>query len=801
MSRDPRRPARSGGLIGAAALGEAHPIRLWQLALAVLAGNLALHQLPALPGRALVLGLMLLALGWAARTGLRRPGLPAIALLAFCFTALAADDGLAARWPPEADGRDVELTGFIDGLPTTDPGRTVFSLRIAGAATEVPLRRVRLSWYEPAPALEAGQALAVVARLRAPRGLVNPGTFDYERWLFLERYDATGYVRSGRIEERRYGLAQAWLELRAGLVERLGGLIANADAAALITALALGERGGFSDSHWTVLQRTGTSHLVAVSGLHIGLIAALGYWLAFRLALRLPYPLARRAHGLAAALCIVPAAVYAALAGFGLPTRRALVMLLVAQCLVIARRRWPLAGGLALALILVLALDPLASLTASFWLSFGAVAWLLAAAAPRGRPGGRRPPRPLAWAGELGRLQWALTLGLAPLVVWFFGQVAPASFFVNLVAIPLFSFIVVPLALVTAALAALGTDGFGLAALAGEAAGLAWRGLELAAAVPFAAVELPRPPFAALVVAVAALMLALPRHRLPGRRLALLGLAPLAFGGAAALAPGEARVTVLDVGQGLAVAIETASHRLLYDAGPVYRSGFDAGAEIVAPALARLGSRPLDLIVLSHADSDHSGGAPAVIARYPDAAVLAGPDAKDASIARCVAGQAWRWDEVGFSILHPPPGFAPLGNESSCVLGVETIGGRLLVTGDIERRAEAGLAGDSAIAADVVIVPHHGSQTSSTPAFVAGVGPRLAIVSAGFGNRWGFPRPEVRQRWEGQGAVMLVTGDHGAIELGFGADGLEVEAARHSRRRYWQAKREPVSGVAGVLAL
>lgn len=741
-----------------------------------------LHQLPVLPAPGLIVTTGLMALIVA-----RRVPVAAIVLASFTITALAAADNLKARWPSERDGRDVGLVGWIDGVPARDPGRTVFSFRVVEAVDANAPRRVRLSWYDPAPTLVAGQALAIEARLRSPRGLVNPGGFDYEQWLFVERYDATGYVRSGSGTDRRFGLAQWWLEVRAAVAGTLSDLIEDRDTAALIQALALGDRSGFEDRHWTVLRRTGTSHLVAVSGLHIGMIAALAFGLVLRLALHMPL-VARHAHTLAATFCIVPAAVYAALAGFTLPTRRALIMLLVVQILVIGRRRRPLAGALSLALIMVLAFDPLASLAASFWLSFGAVALIVAATAPV------EYPLPILWRsrmhrlGEFGRLQLALTIGLAPFVIWYFGQVSLISLLVNFIAIPVFAVIVVPASLMTALAALAGVGAAGMAQATAVVAEPVWRLLETAAQHPLAAFELPRPPLPVLLLALAAIVGGLTRHGLPGRRLALFALLPLAADHAVRPAPGLLRATVLDVGHGLAVAMQTTSHRVLYDAGPLFRSGFDAGAEIVAPALAALGSGELDMLIVSHGDSDHAGGAAAVLARYPGAQILTGPDATLSGSERCAAGRSWTFDAVRFSVLHPTATTTMTGNDSSCVVLVETRSGSLLLTGDIEARAEAALLGDERLDADVVVVPHHGSRTSSTPAFVRAVTPDIAIVSAAHNNRWGFPQPDVSRRWIDAGADMLVTGDTGAIDVVFGREGIEITPRRSVRHRYWQAR-------------
>jgi competence protein ComEC len=249
---------------------------------------------------------------------------------------------------------------------------------------------------------------------------------------------------------------------------------------------------------------------------------------------------------------------------------------------------------------------------------------------------------------------------------------------------------------------------------------------------------------------------------------------------------GAARAVVLDVGHGLAVLVETRTHRLLFDAGPTAPSGFDSGEDIILPALAADGRRGLDRLVVSHADNDHAGGAPAIVAFFPGVDVLKGPDVDTLPGRRCAAGDEWEWDGVRFRILHPRADFGARGNDSSCVLKVETEGSALLVTGDIERLGETALPASS-LAADVVVVPHHGSATSSSPPFVTAVGARVAIVSAAHANRWGFPRAEVRERWERGGAAVLVTGDAGAVTVDLAPDGLAISTQRELRHRYWHA--------------
>jgi competence protein ComEC len=305
----------------------------------------------------------------------------------------------------------------------------------------------------------------------------------------------------------------------------------------------------------------------------------------------------------------------------------------------------------------------------------------------------------------------------------------------------------------------------------------------------------------ALLVAGVGGLLALPAHALPARRLAWLALAPMFLIEPPRPAPGEARALVFDVGHGLAVLVETAEHTLLYDAGPVFRSGFDTGNEIIVPTLKRRGVDSLDLLMVSHADNDHAGGVRAVLAAYPETQVRKGPDVAKVAGANCVAGEKWSWDGVELEILHPAARFPTLGNDNSCVLVVRAQSSSLLLPGDVERLGERALIERASLAADVVLVPHHGSATSSSSAFVTATGARYALVSAAFANRWGFPRRDVVERWTRAGATVLVTADTGAMTLTLGRHGLDLTAERHRRKRYWRAESSVLPGEAGTGAL
>src|SRR5690606_21844204 len=346
----------------------------------------------------------------------------------------------------------------------------------------------------------------------------------------------------------------------------------------------------------------------------------------------------------------------------------------------------------------------------------------------------------------------------------------------------------VPATLVALAAVALALPGAEwLAALAAWLANLAWAGIHAAGALPWAAVTLARPPGLVAALALVGVVAGLPAHPLPGRLLAWCALLPVIVPATHRPPPGAAYVVVLDVGHGLAVIVETASKRLLYDAGPRFPSGFDTGAEVALPALAQRPGR-LDLLMVSHADNDHAGGARAVLEAYPYADVLAGPDVTELPARTCETGMSWRWDGVAFEILHPDAGFRPLGNDSSCVLKIDASGGSLLLLGDVERRGERVVAADPRISADVVVVAHHGSATSSTQALVDAVGARAALVSAAHRNRWGFPRAEVVARWEASGARLESTAEAGALHVEIGEDGIELAGERDLRRRYWRAR-------------
>jgi len=759
------------------------------------AGTLALHQLARLPSAAayVPLGLAaLLALRFAATRWV------AWAIAGFAWTAITAQQRLDQRLAADPPQREVAIAGYVDGFPTFAPGQVTFSFAVAGPRPEGVPPLVRLTWYQPPRPIAAGEWLDLTARLRAPHGARNPGGFDYEQWLLVTGHGATGYVRSealaGRAEPT---LASAWLALRARIAARIGDALRDPDAAALVTALAIGERYRFTEQHWADFRRTGTSHLVAVSGLHIGMLGVLVFFVLRALWIRLPQPLASFDLEVAAAASVASTAYYSALTGFAIPAQRSLLMIAIALALLVSRRAVGAFQVLAATLLAAVVWDPFAPLSASFWLSFVAVGILLALSASRRlkMPAETRVRHAARMAAEIGALQWSIGCALLPLTAVFFGEISVVGPLVNLVAIPLFNLVLVPLTLLATLL--LQVDGFSTTLAPPVLHAVGWLAAQTVAALhalasePFAAFAVSAPPTATVALAASGVALAMPAHPLPGRRLGWLAVLPMFWPAPAVPAPGDARVVVLDVGQGLAVSVSTHAHRLLFDAGPRFGSGFDSGEDIVVPALAAGWPRVLDRLIVSHADNDHAGGAPAVLAAYPRAELLEGPDV----VLRgrvCMRGERWEWDGVRFAILHPPLEFAPLGNESSCVLKIEARGGSVLITGDVEARGEETLLQAAELASDVVVVPHHGSSTSSSAPFVAATRPSYALVSAGYANRWGFPKPAVRARWAESGAAVAVTADGGALTVTLDARGVTLAAERMTHRHYWQAEsRQP----------
>ncbi|MDT0635889.1 DNA internalization-related competence protein ComEC/Rec2 [Spectribacter hydrogenoxidans] len=761
MGAGGRQAGSARGLTGA------RDVRL--LALAFLAGVLAVHQLATLPP--LWLPAMLLLPGLV-----RWPGhaIWLAAVLGASWAIIDAEQRLSARLPVAAEGDTRTLTGRVASLPERDAIRTRFVLQ-----SDADPARSRLAWYGEHPPLRSGDCWQFTAQLSVPQGSANPGSFDYEGWLWRQHLHATGYVEAGR----RCDADAPWSvnRWRQAASEQLKAALDEGIGAALIRGLVLGDRSALTDVDWQVLRHTGTSHLMAISGLHIGLLATLVF-LGLRRALPwLPAGMNPPVLTVAALGSGLAAFGYAAFAGFALPTQRALLMVAVVLVALVLRRPVLPSRVLALAGLAVLMRDPAAVLAPGFWLSFAAVAWILYLL--RGRLGSGGWRRWLWW-------QPALVLALTPLTLFWFGQASIVAPLANAVLIPAFA-VVVPAVLGTAGLALIWPDlGAPLLRLVEASLATGWRSLAWLAELPMAQVSLTAPPVWTLLIALVGLAWWLAPRGIPARWLGAIGLLPLMMVPLAP-PPGAFNLAVLDVGQGLSAVVRTAGHTLLFDAGPRYRSGFDTGRALVLPYLKSQGIRRLDRVVISHGDIDHRGGWPAIRSAMP-----VGQAVGAATDRPCLAGQAWHWDGVEFRMLHPTtPGGQD--NDGSCVLRISGAGGSVLLTGDIEAPAEQALLEREAegLAADILVVPHHGSDSSSTTAFVQAAAPAFAVVPAGWRNRWGFPDPAVVARYQQVGAGVLHTGRVGAVRFDLRpGQPVNVSRWRIRYRRFWH---RPVCGSAG----
>lgn len=679
----------------------------------------------------------------------------AVGMAGAMWVTFMASQGLASRLPGALEGRTLVVSGQISGLPRDEPGRDRFGLAIDSARTqdgkrEPGLRRVTLSWYRPPPVTpHAGERWRFQVRLKRPRSLADPGVFDYAGWAFAHGIDAGGYVYHGHA--KRLAAASGGLSsLRERIASAVRKALPGSPWAGLVAGLAVGARGGISNAEWQTLRATGTSHLLSISGLHLGLVAALVFLLSGFIVRRIP-GLVRRvpARLLAATAGMLAAIAYAALAGFSLPTQRALIMLAAPLAALFWRRRIGVTTALGSAAFLVTLLSPLAVMTASFWLSFGAVAvlsWGLAGYRGRG------------WL----RPQWVVSLGLVPLVALFFGRITLLGPLANIVSIPVVGWLAVPLAL-TGTVAELMHPGWGAPLFRASAFVLAhlWPFLQWLQAQAIASVATAPSWWVFGAAALGVLLLLAPRGL--GVRIAGAGLLlPLFFPPTHGLAAGTYRVTVLDVGQGLSAVVRTAHHTLLVDTGPRWWHGNDAGRSVIEPYLRARGIERPDLILLSHADSDHSGGLATLEKRWPDIDVLSGVRG---AAHPCRRGEHWHWDGVVFRILGPDRGAQGSRNDRACVLKVSTSGASVLFPADIEKAGEQALLHDGArrLPAQVLIAPHHGSDSSSTPPFVRAVHPHYVVFSTGYLNRYHFPRPQVMKRYRRIGARLLNTAHDGAI--------------------------------------
>lgn len=744
-------------------------------ALMFLAGAVVVQQLSSLPSVALIVvpavGVGLLCRQWG---GDPLRGLLWL-LLGCAWAVWHGQSVLGERLATQLENRTINVSGTVLS-PVNKPGLSRFLLLLDTDQAALP-DRVRIAWYEPSARPGAGERWRLRVRLRRPVGFSNPGGFDYERWLFRQGIGATGYVLNSGENVRLGGSGGTPVAWRETISTRVARLTRDLEYGAIIRALTVGDRSGMEAGHWNTLNATGTNHLLAISGLHVGLVAVFGFAAGGRLWARL-LPVGIRRSQLAAIVGLSLAFAYAALSGFAIPAQRAVFMVAGALLAVISGRTVTPGQFLGGALFVILVADPFAVLDTGLWLSFVAVSSILWVVRQRAT----------GFFRQCGMVQGAVSLGLIPILLLFFQRLSLVAPLVNLFAIPVVAAIVVPLCLAgVAALILNDSLARGLWLLADRVIHLLWWILDNVAGLPGVLWTTPAPSVAGLsagLLGVIALLGPL-RRILWVPACVLLGF--LLFATRDAPDFGQARVALLDVGQGLSVVVETSRHTLVYDAGPRFRSGFDTGSGVVAPYLRSRGINIVDLLVISHGDMDHRGGMAGLMDALPVQQVMFSNREPGSDAKTCTRGQRWTWDGVVFNLLHPPSGLFT-GNNRSCVLHVATKGDAILLPGDIEKAAEAWLVENAGqdLEARLLVAPHHGSDTSSTAAFLDAVGPAFVLIPAGYGNRFGLPRPEVVARYESFGAQVFVSGCEGALIANMAdREQVSIQGWRVAGERYW----------------
>jgi len=715
-----------------------------------------------------------------------------IGLLGFLWALLTAHWYFIHLFPESMVGQDIWIEGHITDIPTKQGRVQRFPVTIdhADISFDYFPKQIRLSWYGAKHQVHAGERWRFQVRLKPPHGFSNKGGFDYESWLYQNAVHATGYIRNNQLNQRIDSESDFSINrIRQNIAEKL--LSSNSPYAGLLAALAVGYKGGIPSEHWDLLKTTGTNHLMAISGLHIGLVAGFFFWLVSRFTPVFVINIIPSSQ-LGAIVALGFALIYALLAGFAIPTQRAMLMLLVVLGSILLKKPIRPGNSLSLALIVVLIIDPTAVLSPGFWFSFLAVAVI--AYSFTGRLYESKPNWTLT-VFQWGRLQWVIALALFPVSLFIFQQTSLVAPLANLILVPWVSFLVVPVVLLGLLFVGFLPAFASLIFLLADASlSLIWPIIKYLGELPLASLQQPSPPLVFVILALIGVLLLLAPKGLPLRWSGIFMLLPALFYKPALLKADEFKLVLLDVGQGLSVFVQTRQHSLLFDTGPKFSDTFDTGDRVVVPFLRDQSIEVLDKLIISHGDNDHIGGAKSLLEQIQVKA-LVGQDLDDLihdNRSLCQQGRKWQWDGVDFEILHPDKPYKKRNNHS-CVLKVSHAGGSLLIAADIEKKVERRLIehyGDY-LNVDILVVPHHGSRTSSTENFISAVSPDYALVAAGYKNRFRHPRPAIVERYKNTGAKVINTADSGAISITVSLEqGISnIKSWRFESRHYWNHPR------------
>ncbi|MBP9729264.1 MAG: DNA internalization-related competence protein ComEC/Rec2 [Gammaproteobacteria bacterium] len=708
--------------------------------------------------------------------------------LGFLVVFISARSIVQGWIPNEIVGTPIEVIGLVDSLPVQKGKSLQFQFKIQSVQPMSQWPKpglVKLRWWDPPQKVGAGEQWRFVVKLKRPHGYANPGSMNLEKYFFEHQWVAEGSILAKKPFEKlgdhvwNYPLDR----IRAWVRDQVAHALEGRPFVGVMMALSMGDQSFISQEHWQVFRQTGTGHLVAISGLHISLIASFFYFLTKKICYCLP---SNRFSGSIKTVgyCIgwLLACLYAALSGFSIPSRRAIFMISAFILSLILKKVQHTSRGYWIALGLVLVCDPLSTLSPGFWLSFTAVGIILYSMQNRiGTKG---------WWLQCGRIHLILFVGLTPISLALFSSCSLVSPLANFIAIPYFSFWVVPCCLggtlslffsKTLARILFSLGDYGLQGL--------WPVLQTLSNMPYATWDSVHQNTPLIGVAMGGLLCFLLPTGLPGRYVGVVALLPLLLSPVPAIKEGMAGITVLDVGQGLATVVETKNHVLVFDTGPQLSKHFDTGAQVVLPFLATRKKKAIDRLIISHADNDHKGGAASIIKAMPVHHIMSSDQPlADRVVDPCVAGQRWEWDGVLFEILHPTIDYQGKKNDRSCVLKVQAGTQSVLMTGDIEAKSETDLIQrvPQALASTVLIVPHHGSKTSSSEAFIAAVHPQYAIITVGYANHYGHPKPAILQRYREASIPVFDSMHHGAVSFTLNSESaLKIQAYRLKYKNFW----------------
>ena len=701
------------------------------------------------------------------------------AIIGFAYSSLFANAYLLNRLSLEKSGNAGIATVQIIDLPKYDVDQWQFQALVLESDdfSELEGKKIKLSWYRTEQHIITGDIWKLQVKLSIPNGVQNPGGFDSEQRALQQNWVAQGYVK----KQAEYLTYKNSIDrYRSRISQQIETALTKGNAR-FIQALALGDTRAITDQDWEILRRTGITHLIAISGFHVGIVALfavycsrLFYKALPRLALTVPWP-----HT-CAWVSIISSFLYTAIAGFAIPTVRTALMIAVLMLAKVLYRHVSSIHAVAISLFFILLWEPFSILSAGFWLSFSGVLLLIAF-----MPNTNKPNKIIAFI----RAQWVVSLGLLPLSIGFFSQTTIIGPLVNLIAIPWISLVVVPMALLGVLFSWIPP----LAVLFWNCAYQCmygfWIVLEYLQKMHWASINIAQVNIITITLAIVGVCLCLLPKSFPAKYLGVFLILPLFFQANEQIPENSIRLSVIDVGQGLSVLVRTKSHQLLYDTGAGNNSGFSRGTSTLVPALNALQIDYLDKVIISHGDNDHYGGLAGLQKSIHINQLEASRNSIKQSFDDCIQGNSWQWDGVRFTYLWPKLEMSNKKNDQSCVLQIEANGKTVLLTGDISKDSEYALIEQygNQLQSDIVVVPHHGSKTSSSIDFLNMVKPQIAIVSSGFQNRFNHPNQKIVDRYLNFGVNVVNTADLGWIELQSTSSGWQWKhRERTDNKKYWQ---------------